>query len=148
MSQEERHIGEAGQESGEAALGLGEQRRWPRVDCQRELMIHVVKDGMLGEAISVRSHDFSTMGLGMMHDRPMEVGTQVLVPLMTRSGMPLPLLYTVVYCDGAGEGQWRIGAELVSVFNLDEYVRGRLPHESLAEYICDAVCGDAEDGVE
>lgn len=142
MSQENQQIGEAGQEAG---VGLGEQRRWPRVDCERELGIHVVKEGMLGEAFLVHIHDFSAMGLGLIHDRAMAVGTQLLVPLITRSGTPLPLLYTVVYCQETGEGQWQIGAELVSVFNLDEYVRGRLPHESLAEYICDAVCGDVEE---
>jgi len=99
-----------------------EQRRWPRTECSGELLICPVREGVVGQTIVSHSADFSTMGLGLVHDGPMEKGEQFLVALKTRGGPPLPLLYTVVRCQPVGFGQYQIGAELVSVWNLEQFV--------------------------
>jgi hypothetical protein len=125
-----------------AEAGAGDQRRWLRTECAHELVIHLVREGMVGEAVVTRSGDFSTMGLGLIHSEAMEKGEQFLVPLKTRSGPPLPLLYAVVHCRAMGDGQYQIGAELVSVFNLEAFGKRR-SGETVAECIAEGVGGDA-----
>ncbi|MCY2954264.1 MAG: hypothetical protein NTU53_20205 [Planctomycetota bacterium] len=54
----------------------------------------------------------------------------------------MPLLYAVVYCLAMGDGQYQIGAELVSVFNLEAFSKRRRG-ETVAECIAEGVGGDA-----
>jgi hypothetical protein len=105
---------------------------------RRELRIHPVCEGQIGDGVEVKSLDFSTLGLGLVVEAPIAVGEQFLVPLATRSGPTVPLLYSVIYCAEAGEGRYKVGAELVSLMDLDEYASRWMTRGTIAEYICDA----------
>jgi hypothetical protein len=125
----------------------GEQRRRQRRQCPANpgsLSIQPLENGMMGEAVAVRSVDFTPLGLGMVHGEPMEKGAQFLVALRKRSGPPLPLIYSVIYCRPVGGGMYQIGAELVSVLDMDEFARRRRPEESIAQYMSEAVVGETE----
>ncbi len=122
--------------------GVEEHRRWPRKDCAHQLVIHRVRAGVIGEATWARSVDFSTMGLGLLHAEAMAKGEQFLVSLWTPAGAEVPLLYSVVHCREVGDGQHQIGAELVSVFELDELTKP--PSEgTVAECIARGVGGQS-----
>ena len=127
-----------------AAIGVEEQRRWPRTECAHELVIHPVRDGIVREAMVAQSKDFSTMGLGLVCQNAFKDGEQFLVPLRTRLGPPLPLLYTVVHCHALEDGRYQIGAELVSVWDLDQVAAGR-GRGTVAEIIADGVRGMSEE---
>jgi len=124
--------------------GGPEQRRWPRVKSQRTLVIHPLRAGLTDAAIKARSHDFSTMGLGLVMTRPMRKGDQFLVPLKPRSGPPVPLLYSVVRCRRLGPNQFHIGATLVSVLELEEFMNSRPPNQSVAQHISNSAYLDVE----
>lgn len=115
-----------------------EQRRRPRMERLRELVIHPMQEGEIGEEVVVRTQDFSSLGLGLVVDEPMEVGEQFLVTLATRSGPAVPLLYSVVHCTPVEEG-YKVGGELVSLLDLDEYAKRRMTRTTIAQYISDAV---------
>jgi hypothetical protein len=130
---------------GQPALPVEQRRRQRRLcpSSPSSLAIHPMDNGMMGQAVPVQSVDFTTLGLGLVHSEPMDKGTQFLVPLSKRSGPPLPLLYSVIHCRPLPGGMFQIGAELLSVLDMDEFARCR-PEESITQYMSEAVVGETE----
>jgi hypothetical protein len=85
-----------------------EKREAPRVGLRSK--ITVVPDG--GKSVSTWCRDLSINGIGLVHGRPMKLGSQFVAMLPTRGKDPMPVVYTVVNCRAISDSLFSIGASL------------------------------------
>src|SRR5687768_7040327 len=60
-----------------------DQRRAGRTLYRKTFLIHPLIEGVIGPAIATRAHDFSSVGVGLIHSGRMHKGSQFVVPLAT-----------------------------------------------------------------
>jgi two-component system cell cycle response regulator len=101
------------------------KRRAPRVRRDGKMVITPCAHGVLGKPVQVRLKDLSSMGIGLVHNAPLELGSQFLIQLAQGGGEVKTLLYKVVRCDMPASGLCSIGAELSAV--LKPATQGELP---------------------
>ena len=112
-----------------------EQRRATRTVHRRTFVIHVMHDGVIGQGVPTRAHDFSSIGIGLIHAGRLAKGERFVVPLATQAGPPILLLYSVVHCRPLGNGLFGVGAELLSLMDAGDFV-GKYPtDQTFSEYL-------------
>jgi hypothetical protein len=92
-----------------------DKRRAPRFSRGGALPIFPYADGKVGALVRAQFRDASANGVGIALPFALAAGKQFIIRLPQKTGEPLPILYTVVRCDKAGETEYRVGAELTSV---------------------------------
>jgi HD-like signal output (HDOD) protein len=92
-----------------------DKRRAPRFSRGGALPIFPYTGGKVGSLVRAQFRDASANGVGISLPFAMAAGKQFIIRLPQKTGEPLPILYTVVRCDKAGEIEYRVGAELTSV---------------------------------
>lgn len=101
------------------------KRRAARVRRDGKMTITPCSHGILGTPVQMRLKDLSSMGIGLTHNAPLEIGSQFLIQLAQGGGEVKTLLYKVVRCDPPQAGVCSIGAELSAV--LKPAAKGDLP---------------------
>jgi HD-like signal output (HDOD) protein len=91
------------------------KRRATRVRRDGKMTITPCADGVLGKPVQVRLRDLSSMGMGLMHNEPIPIGSQFLIQIAQGGGEVKTLLYKVVRCETSSGGISLIGAELLTV---------------------------------
>jgi hypothetical protein len=92
-----------------------DKRRAPRFSRGGALPIFPYAAGKVGGLVRAQFRDASANGVGVALPFEMAAGKQFIIRLPQKSGEALPILYTVVRCEKAGEAEYRVGAELTSV---------------------------------
>jgi hypothetical protein len=123
---------------GEAAPS--DKRRAPRFSRGGALPIFPYAGGKVGGLVRAQFRDASANGVGISLPFDMAAGRQFIIRLPQKTGDALPILYTVVRCEKAGETEYRVGAELTSVLRNQA-----LGYELEA---ATAAAARAEDGIE
>ena len=112
-----------------------EQRRAKRTVHRRTFIIHFMHDGVIGQGVPTRAHDFSSIGIGLIHASRLAKGERFVVPLATQSGLPVLLMYSVVHCRPLGNGLFGVGAELTSLMDAEDFA-GKYPNDqTFSEYL-------------
>jgi hypothetical protein len=127
-----------------------DKRRAPRFSRGGALPIFPYAAGKVGALVRAQFRDASANGVGISLPFPMPAGKQFIIRLPQKTGEPLPILYTVVRCDKAGEVEYRVGAELTSVlrnqalgFELEKATAAASKAESGIERIRQAILASA-----
>ena len=94
-----------------------ERRRDIRVRHRVDAEISAWTRGRPGRAFHVRIEDFSPGGVGVVHDQPMEQGTEYLIKVPRPGADDLVVLLTVVCCRRLEDGTHWVGMELSSVMH-------------------------------
>jgi HD-like signal output (HDOD) protein len=92
-----------------------DKRRAPRFSRGGALPIFPYAGGKVGGLVRAQFRDASANGVGISLPFDMAAGKQFIIRLPQKVGEPLPILYTIVRCEKAGETEYRVGAELTSV---------------------------------
>jgi two-component system, cell cycle response regulator len=91
------------------------KRRATRVRRDGKMQITPCSHGILGTPVTVRLKDLSSMGIGIIHNQPIEPGSQFIIHLAQSGGETKTLLYKAVRCETSSAGLSAIGAELLAV---------------------------------
>ena len=94
-----------------------ERRRAPRIKRQSEVFILPCLGGVVRQSTKVMLVDVSARGIGILHDKPIEKGTQFIYQTRKPDGTPMTLLYEAVRCERSQTKGFHVGAELVCVLN-------------------------------
>jgi hypothetical protein len=92
-----------------------DQRRSSRAIQRRSIMILPVSNGQQGSSIAVAMVDFSTRGMGIIHNEPFGRGEQFITRLVRDGKPPVELLCTVAHCRGVSNNSYKIGAEFTCI---------------------------------
>jgi HD-like signal output (HDOD) protein len=91
------------------------RRRANRVRRDGKMTITPCAHGVLGKPVQVRLRDLSSMGIGLVHNEPIAIGTQFLIQIAQGGSELKTLLYKIVRCETSSGGVSLIGAELLTV---------------------------------
>ena len=95
------------------------RRKTARIRRDGTMYLMPCRQGVLGQPVQVRLKDISSGGIGVVHNQPLDKGSQFVIQLPQPGGLAKSLVYTVVRCDASASGPFSIGAELSCVLKSD-----------------------------
>ena len=96
-------------------IGAKEQRVNPRVGMRSAMRIILRTATQAPTITDVWLHDVSRTGLGLLHVRPISIGSKYVVQFPRTEEPPLTLLCTVMNCRELGKGMWSIGSSFTEI---------------------------------
>jgi hypothetical protein len=101
------------QESTPSIVGSSDERRRD-VRMKRKFLTQMTPwaAGHASVPFDVLIEDISDVGIGLVHERELEIGLRHLLTVPRANGLPVVAEYTVVRCDARRDGRYLIGLEL------------------------------------
>ena len=94
-----------------------DRRRDTRIKYRVDAEISAWRRNKQGQPFKVRIEDFSPTGVGLIHNAPLDLGTEYLIKVPRPGTEELVVLITVVRCRQQEDGTYLIGLELSSVMD-------------------------------